>query len=163
MEAYAAILSKKDTRAYSDRPIPAETVRHIIQAGRMAGSSKNTQPVRLVVITDPGQREAIAGCGDFAKHVLSAPLVIAVILLPDGGAFDAGRVAQNMMVAAWSEGVTSCPTSMHNQDRAQQVLGVPEGHHVQIVLPFGFPVEDARPRESRPRIGVDDFVHMERW
>ncbi len=163
MDAYTAIRTKQDTRAYSERPIPEETARRIIQAGRMAGSSKNSQPVRLIVIRERAQREAIAGCGDFAKHVLSAPLVIAVILLPDGGAFDAGRAAQNMMVAAWSEGVTSCPTSMHHQECARQVLGLPEGHHVQIVLPFGFPAEDARARESRPRIGIDDFVHRERW
>jgi nitroreductase len=162
MEAYAAILTKKDTRAYSDRPIPDQTMRHIIQAGRMAGSSKNSQPVRLVVIRDPTQREAIAGCGDFAKHVPSAPLVIAVVLLPDGGAFDAGRAAQNMMVAAWSEGITSCPTSMHHEERAREVLGLPAGHHVQIVLPFGFPADDM-PRESRPRVKIDDFVHTERW
>src|SRR6476619_1237415 len=116
MDAYTAIRTKQDTRAYSERPIPEETVRRIIQAGRMAGSSKNSQPVRLIVIREQPQREAIAGCGDFATHVPSAPLVVAVILMPNGGAFDAGRAAQNMMVAAWAEGITSCPTSMHHQD-----------------------------------------------
>ena len=163
MDAYSAIRTKRDTRAYSDRPIPEDVAQRIIQAGRMAGSSKNSQPCRLVVIHNPAQRQALSDCGDFAKHVPPAPLVIAVVLLPGGGAFDAGRVAQNMMVAAWAEGVTSCPTSMHHQDCARKVLGLPDDHQVQIVLPFGYPAEDAARRESRQRLPLDAFAHSERW
>ncbi|HLZ71043.1 MAG TPA: nitroreductase [Dehalococcoidia bacterium] len=163
MDAYTAIRSKKDTRAFSPRPIPADVLHRILQAGRMAGSSKNSQPCRLVLLRSQEQRDAIAGCGDFAKHLPSAPVAVAVVLLPGGGAFDAGRCAQNMMVAAWAEGITSCPTSMHHPDCARAVLGLPDDHHVQIVLPFGYPAEDAPPRESRPRVPVEDFVHEERW
>lgn len=163
MNAYTAIRTKRDTRAYSDRAIPERLVHRIVQAGRMAGSSKNSQPCRLIVIRDPRQRAALAECGDFAKHLPAASLVIAVVLLPGGGAFDAGRVAQNMMIAAWAEGVTSCPTSMHHPDCARRVLGLPDDHHVQIVLPFAYPAEDTPPRKSQPRLPVDDFVYDERW
>jgi len=163
MNAYTAIRTKKDLRAYSDRPVPEELERRIIQAGRMAGSSKNSQPCRLVVLHDAAQRAAIAVCGDWAKHVPAAPLAIAIVLGPDGGAFDAGRCAQNMMIAAWAEGVTSCPTSMHHPDCARAVLGLPEDHHVQILLPFGYPAEGAAERRSHPRLPLEDVVHYDRW
>jgi len=149
--------------AYSDRPIAAAVLRRIIQAGRMAGSSKNTQPCRLILIRSAEQRAAITACGDFAKHVPAAPLVIAVVLLPGGGAFDAGRCAQNMMVAAWAEGITSCPTSMHHPECARTALGLPDDHQVQIVLPFGYPPADTPARQSRVRLPLDEFVHHERW
>ncbi len=101
---FDVISSKRDTRAYSDRPIPDGTLHRILQAGRMAGSSKNAQPCRFVVLRDQEHKRELAACGDFAQHLPSAPVVVAVVLLPDGGPFDAGRAAQNMMVAAWAEG-----------------------------------------------------------
>jgi nitroreductase len=162
-DAFTAIVSKRDTRAFdSARPIPAESLRRILQAGRMAGSSKNTQPCRFVVLRDPERRAALARCGDFAKHVPDAPVVVAVVLMPEGGAFDAGRAAQNMMVAAWAEGITSCPTSMHHPECAAAALGLPPEHHVAIVLPFGYPRADEA-RTSRGRLPMEDIVSWEQW
>ena len=163
MDAYTAIRTKRDTRAYSDRPIPPEIEHRILQAGRMAGSSKNTQPCRLVVLREAANRRELATCGDFSKPLTEAALAVAVILLPDGGAFDAGRCAQNMMVAAWAEGITSCPISMHRPDCARERLGLPEGHHVQIVIAFGYPDESAPPRRSNQRLPLTDYVHAEHW
>ncbi len=162
MDAYTAIVSKRDTRAFDPRPVPEEALRRILQAGRMAGSSKNTQPCRFVVLRSAERRAALAACGDFAKHMPDAPLCIAVVLTPGGGAFDAGRAAQNMMVAAWAEGVTSCPTSMHHPDCARETLSLPAGHHVQIVLAMGYPAE-TEPRPGRARLPLEEYIHWERW
>lgn len=79
----------------------------------MAGSAKAAEPVSFVVLRDQAQKEALARCGDFTPHLVSAPLVIALVLEPELGAkgapftlfrgpFDAGRAAQNMMVAVRS-------------------------------------------------------------
>jgi nitroreductase len=162
VDAYTAIVTKKDSRAFDPRPVPDETLRRILQAGRMAGSSKNTQPCRFVVLAEQGRRDAIAACGDFAAHLHEAPLAIAVVLTPDGGAFDAGRAAQNMMVAAWAEGVTSCPTSMHNAACAERTLGLPPEHRVAIVLALGYPAQGAT-RRSHRRLPLDELIHREVW
>jgi len=160
---YDVIRTKRDTRAYAERPIPEETLQRILQAGRMAGSSKNSQPARFVVLRDRKRKEELAACGDFATHMPSAPVVVAVVLLPDGGPFDAGRAAQNMMVAAWAEGITSCATSMHRPECAAEVLGLPPEHRVAIALPFGYPAEAAADRPGRPRLPLSDYVHEDRW
>src|SRR5215207_3426516 len=160
---FDVIRTKRDTRAYAGRPIPEETLRRILQAGRMAGSSKNTQPVRFVVLRDQKRKEELAACGDFATHLPSAAVVVAVVLLPDGGPFDAGRAAQNMMVAAWAEGITSCPTTMHHADDAARVLRLPPGHRVAITLPLGYPAEDTPARAGRPRLPLDEYFHDEYW
>ncbi len=163
MDAYKAIVTKRDTRYYEPRPIPDEVLNRILQAGRMAGSSKNTQPVRYVVVREPGMLVALAGCGSFAAHVPAAAAAIAVVLTPDGGAFDAGRAAQNMQIAAWAEGITSCPTSMHNAECAREVLGLPEGHSVSIVLALGYPDETKPLGHGRVRLPLAELVHWERW
>lgn len=165
MDTYSAIISKRDTRAFDSRPVPEETLRRILQAGRMAGSSKNTRPVRFVVLQRPERRTALAACGDFSQHMHDAPLCIAVVLTPDGGPFDAGRAAQNMMVAAWADGITSCPTSMHHPECAAETLGLPPDHRVAIVLALGYP-PPGRARRARPelrRLPLDEMVHWETW
>jgi nitroreductase len=169
--AYDVIRSKRDTRAYDDREIPEEILRRILQAGRMAGSAKHAQPCRFVVLTDPNHRRELAACGDFTTHLNAAPVVVAVVLVPPGDqfdpiramAFDAGRAAQNIMLAAWSEGIASCPVTMHRGDDAARVLRLPEGYTVTWVITLGYPADAAPVREPRPRLPLSDYVSREYW
>ena len=163
MDAYQCILSKRDSRSYTDRGIGEEELGRILQAGRMAGSSKNTQPWGFIVIRDEEQKAAIATCGDFAQHVPNAPVSIVVVLTPGGGGFDAGRAAQNMMLAAWDQGITSCPVALHNRECAIETLGLPEGHTPAMLLAFGYPESEESRHRGIARNPVNEIVHHERW
>ena len=57
MDAFLAIVSRREVREYDGRPLPEDAVRRILEAGRLAGSSRNRQQRRFVVLTD---REAVA-------------------------------------------------------------------------------------------------------
>ncbi len=163
MDAYACIRTKRDSRAYADKPIPEETLGRILQAGRMAGSSKNTEPWRFVVLRDAQRKSELAACGQFAQHVPSAPLAIAIVLVPGGGGFDAGRTGQNMMLAAWAEGITSCPVAMHDQECAARVLGLPDGYRVAMLISFGFPASEESLHRGVRRTSLEELVRHERW
>jgi nitroreductase len=173
MDVYRAIVSKRDRRRYSAQPIDDATLDRIVQAARMAGSARDAQPVRLIVIRDAAQREALASCGRATDHVRTCQVAIAVVLVPEAGVvgapfaifrgpFDAGRAAQNLMLAAWGEGVASCPASMHDAEAARLVLGLPEGHVVANVITLGFP-DAGEERPVRPRMPLDDYIHYETW
>ena len=58
--------------------------------------------------------------------------------------FDMGRAAQNMMLAAWNEGVASCPNGQRDPEAVERLVGAPVG----AVLTFGYP---AKPREPESR------------
>jgi nitroreductase len=163
MDTYTCIRTKRDTRFYVDTPIPEESLHRILQAGRMAGSSKNSQPCRFVVIEDAAKRKELAACGHFAEHIPYAPLVIAVVVPESGWDFDAGRAAQNMMLAAWAEGITSCATSMHDAECARRVLGLPDGYRVVIVLPFAYPPPEGIKPRGIGRIPLEELVHRGGW
>ncbi len=163
MDAYSVIRTKRDTRVYLDKPIGGLSVHRILQAGRMAGSSKNSQPARFVVLEEPAIKNELSGCGDFAKHVPVAALVVAIVMPDEASVFDAGRCAQNMMLAAWAEGITSCPVSMHDADCALRVLGVPPGNKVPIVLTFGYPPPDGALGRGQGRIPLEELVHRGGW
>jgi nitroreductase len=129
----------------------------------MAGSAKNLQPCRFVILQDASKKKELAACGQFAQHIPSAPVVVAIVLPEGGREFDAGRCAQNMMLAAWGEGITSCPVTMHDGAYALRVLGVPQGYRVSIVLAFGYPPLSGPETRAMPRISLEELVHWGRW
>jgi nitroreductase len=163
MDAYKTIISKRDTRSYSDRPISDESLHRILQAGRMAGSAKNVQPCRFVVVRSAEKKRELAGCGQFAQQVPNAAVAIVVVIPNDGREFDAGRAAQNMMLAAWSEGITSCAVTMHDAGCARRVLRLPEGYRASIVIPFGYPPAEGLQPGGAKRLPLEDVVHDETW
>lgn len=59
MTVFEAIYSLRATRIYEDRPIPADVIHQIVQAGTMACSSGNTQPWEFVVVTQRDLKERI--------------------------------------------------------------------------------------------------------
>jgi len=147
-------------RDYEQRPIPEATLRQILQAGRASGSSKNSQPWRFIVLRDPARRRALAKCMRDGGNLERCATAIAVVLLNDVLRFDAGRVTQNMMVAAWSFGIGSCPNSVH-PDRAEQartLLLVPDDAAIASVITLGYPAAG----QPRPNGGADPERVLER-
>ena len=165
MDTYKTIITKRDTRSFTEQAVPEEAVRRIVQAGRMAGSSKNVQPCRFIIIDDQKMKEELAKCGDFAAWIPSTPLLVAVALTDAGtrSEFDAGRAAQNMMVEAWAEGIASCPVSMHHVECARDTLGLPETWRVCIVIGFGYRAKAPKSVPEAARLPWDEYVHRNRW
>lgn len=164
MDVYEAIVSKRDTRSFTDDPVSDDDLRQVLQAGRMAGSAKNQQLNRIVVVTDPGDRAKLGESGKFADWVPTAPVVMAIVVPKEGGkAFDIGRMAQNMMLAAQGLGLASCPVTFHDQDGARALLGFPEDHEAPMGVGVGHRAPPKETRESSPRIPLDELVDWGRW
>jgi nitroreductase len=145
MDVFLAIASRREVRDYADRPLPDDTVRRILEAGRIAGSSRNRQQRRFVVVADPYLREQLAESVYASGNVRGAALVVVVTGIGRGPVeFDVGRAAQNMMLAAWSEGVGSCPNGMPDPEAIARLLDLAEDERPVTVLTFGYP---ARPRD----------------
>jgi nitroreductase len=151
VDAFLAVASKREVRRYADRPVPPEVERRILEAGRVSGSSKNRQPWRFVVLSDRETIERAAEAVWAADNVLGAALVIAVVVRGKGPvSFDAGRAAQNMMLAAWNEGVGSCPNGIADAAKMGEVLGLDDEDHFAIVLSFGYPAGGIDPGSRSP-------------
>jgi len=151
VDAFLAVASKREVRRYADRPIAAETERRILEAGRVAGSSKNRQPWRFVVLSGRETIERAAEAVWAADNVLGAALAIAVVVRGKGPvSFDCGRAAQNMMLAAWNEGVGSCPNGVADAAAMRDILGLDDEDHFAILLTFGYPARAADPQARAP-------------
>jgi nitroreductase len=163
MDAFKAIVTKRDRREYQSTPIPDEIVQRILQAGRMAGSSSNSQPIRYVVMRDKSVVEALAPAGRGTAPLLKSPLPIAVLLPSGARDFDVGRSVQNMMIAAWAEGIISCPVGVQDQAAARKALGQPDEYNVAICVAFGYPEPGSPTSRGQKRLDLDEIVHWDRW
>src|SRR4051794_41787480 len=98
MDAFLAIVSRREVRDYASRARPGDVVRRIREAGGLAGSSRNRQARRFVVLRDRRLIEHAAEAVYSPGNLLAAPLVVAIVVAGRGPlGFDAGRAAQNMM------------------------------------------------------------------
>ncbi|HST25719.1 MAG TPA: nitroreductase family protein [Gaiellaceae bacterium] len=145
MDTFSAIVSKRDTRQYADRPVPDEAVKRILEAGRLAGSARNRQPWRFLVVESAERREQLAGAVYAPENVHGAKLVVAIA---GKSGMDVGRCAQNMMLAAWNDDVASCPNGIADAEAAAAALGLGEDEAIAAVLTFGYPA-NGRTGEAR--------------
>ncbi|HEX2125806.1 MAG TPA: nitroreductase family protein [Thermoleophilaceae bacterium] len=147
MDAYLAIASRREVRRYADRPVPEDVQRRIVDAGRVAGSAANRQPWRFMWVSDRDRLERLAETVYAPDNIRGCAFAVAIAATGKGPtSFDAGRAAQNMLLAAWNEGVGSSPNGMPDRGAAAEVLGLSD--EPTIVLSFGYPARGRDP-ESR--------------
>jgi nitroreductase len=153
VDTFLAIASRREVREYAGRPIPADAEHRILEAGRLAGSSRNTQPWRFLVVESPSLRERLAESVYAAGNVRGAALVVVIALHGRGPtAFDAGRAAQNMMLAAWNDHIGACPNGMPDPDAVARLLDLEDGERPVVVLTFGYP---ARARDPQSHTAIE--------
>jgi nitroreductase len=78
MEVTEAIHKWRSIRKYKSQPIPNETLRKILEAGRRAPSWENVQPWHFIVIEDAAIKEKLSRLASGQKQVAQAPVVIGV-------------------------------------------------------------------------------------
>lgn len=170
MNVSEAIRLKRAVRQFSDLPLPEEVVHAILNAGRRAQSSKNTQPWHFIAIRDKATLKALSECGPWAGHLAGAALGVALVSEDPNQRFqilfDLGQAAAYMQLAAWELGVGSCPATIYEPEKARQLLGFPAELHLRFALSFGYPLESERlnaPPAKGGRRPLDEVVHWEKW
>jgi len=163
LDTLTCIRTRREIREYLDKPIPEEDIEQILEAGRLAPSSKNSQPWHFVVIRDKDTLRKISNLTPTGKHIAEAPLAIAILMdcakLPE---IDGSRATQNMVLAAWSMGIGSCWVTNFYEDGVKELLGAPQRMKLVTVMPFGYPIE---PKTNRKKIRkpMSEILHYEKF
>ena len=170
---WAAIGTIRVVRRFADRPLEPAHLDRILRAGRRAGSSKNLQRWTFIVCRDRAHLRELAAVGPWASHLAGAAAAVALVTpdprAPDAPlsiAFDLGRAAQNMVLAAWELGIGSVPATVYEHDLARQLLGYPDDQRCEYLLSFGYPANPAdltAPPRAGGRRDMDEMVREERW
>lgn len=154
------IRTKRAVREFSSQPVAEEVVLEILEAGRLAQSSKNDQPWHFIVVHDRETLRQLSTCGRYAGHLAGADFAIALVIQP-GYDFDMGQAAAYMQLAAWDRGVGSCIASMWEPERAKAILGIPADKQFDTAISFGYPAR--LPGKIRDRRPFEQIVRLEKW
>jgi len=161
-------------REFEPEPVDPAQLDAIADVARWTGSSRNTQPWRFLVLTEPSTLRAIHAAGlPQTRGLETAPAAIAIVLSSDPGravhdAYDDGRVAERILIAASLLGLGAGISWIRSDVRPAiaALLDLPPDRMVRTVVQIGRPTAAARRPKSAPgeaRRAFDDVVVRERW
>ncbi len=161
MDVHEAIRTRYAVRDFRPDSLPDETILRILEAGRLAPSQRNRQQWHFVVVQDGETLKKIGELASSGRYIAQAPMAVAVVMqgskMPK---IDAARAVQNMILAAWAEGVGTCWVGGISGDQVKDLLNLPEDAELITILPFGYP---ARPslKGKKDRKPLSEVAHRE--
>jgi nitroreductase len=156
-------------RAYRATEIEESKLQSVLEAGRLAPSAANRQPLGFVVVRGEAQRHAL---GEAYPHewFWKAPAVIVVCIEParswvrvDGKNYadvDGAIAMDHMTLCAADLGLGTCWIGAFDPVKAKRVLCLPDGVEPLAMTPLGYPAEPSR---AKSRKMASALVHRESW
>ena len=163
MDVFEAVRTILAVRRYQDGPVPEDTLRRILEAGRLTGSAMNGQPWHFIVVQDRETLRRLGALAHSGPYVAQAPLAIVVAVEKTGFAVsDASRAVQSMLLTALADGVGSNWVGFGGLEEVKALLKIPAKLDVLAILPFGYPVGVVgRGKKQRKSLGA--VAHRERY
>ena len=170
MDFLSLVKQRQSDRAFDpERMVEPEKLERILEAGRLAPSSCNSQPWHFIVVDDPELKNRVADAtsnrilniNHFTKQ---APVHIVIveesanISAGLGGwikrkhfpHIDIGVAAAHIVLAAAAEGLGSCMLGWFDEKAMRKVLGIPSGKRVILDIVIGYSVQEYRDKKRKP-------------
>lgn len=163
------IRRRQSDRKYSGKPVEAEKLGRIIEAGRMAPSACNAQPWKFVVVTDPLLIQALAEAAsskliEINKFVGKAGVLIVIvrekpnfsskiggtIKNKDYSHIDIGIASENICLQALAEGIGSCIIGWFDERQVRKILDIPASKRVELIITLGYSLSEYREKKRKP-------------
>lgn len=166
MDVSVAILRRRSIRSFKDEPVPMESVKKLVEAGRWAPSGGNRQPWRFIVVQDARK---VRMTKMFAEGLSGTPTLLIAIctekredkdIYSKTTLLDIGMAAENMMLQAVELGLGTCAIASFSEEPVKHLLNVPREMSVILLLSIGYP--DMQPN-VRPRKSVEDICYNEKY
>lgn len=159
-DLYELIVSRRTIRRFKPQAVPREVLERIVDAGRVAPSAANMQPLAFVVVESEGPCGKIFPCLKWAAYIApegdpepgQEPAAYIVTLVDTRVRekmfeYDVGAAMENMILAAMGEGVGSCWLLSVDRDKVRDILSVPAEYRIDCVLALGYPDEEPTAEE----------------
>jgi nitroreductase len=152
---YETIAGRRTIRRFKPEPVSRELLERLVDAGRLAPSAANLQPLEFVVVDEAKLKAGVFLCLKWAAYITPAgdprpgeePAAYIVTLANTKirekmFEYDVGAAMENMILAALADGVGSCWLLSIDRDKLRTILGVPEEYRIDSVLALGLPAEE---------------------
>ena len=167
MDFNTVIQNRYSCRAFASSPVEQEIVGRILEAGRIAPTAVNKQPVHVWAVSDPDALEAIKGV---TRSNYGAPLILVVGCRPadawvrrydgkNGAEVDASIVATYLMLAAENEGLATLWVGSFDPALLKGILPGTDGYELVAMINVGYPADSSAPSAMHgSRVAMDEFV-----
>ena len=155
VDAYTCIATKLDVREFNSKNVPADVKLKILEAARLTGSGMNVQHWRFILAQGHDQLKQLAEDSTTGAWVEGSNFAVIVLTNPryPFHLIDAGRVAQDMQLAAWNFGVASRLFTGVKDATIRRDFNIPS-----ITLGFGYPAKKIAEKKNRKPLGEIVFL-----
>ena len=155
MDTYESIATKLDVREFSSRRVPAEIKRKVLEAARLTQSGSNLQHWRFILVEGKENLKRLADDSTTGRWVAGADFAVIVLTNPKYSfhLLDAGRVIQDMQLAAWNYGIASGVFTGINRRALARDFGVPGELNPSAFVGFGYAVKKIIGKKNRKPLG----------
>jgi nitroreductase len=179
MELMEAIKTRRSVRNFEPKDVTDEQVNQILEAVQWAQSWANTQCWEVIVVQNPETKsklqETLPKTNPAFKAMTEAPVIFVLCgklqtsgyykgqvttKFGDWFMFDIGIAAQNLCLRVHDLGLGSVIVGLFDHNKAKEVLGVPEGYEVVVMIPVGYP---AKVPSAPKRKEISEFTHYEKF
>ncbi len=169
MEYEQLIKERYSVRKFSDKEISQEELDKILDAGRVAPTAKNLQPIKVYVLRS---EDALAKMDKACKCRYGSKIVLFIVAdktkaytkdyikVPyNSFEMDASIVMTHMMLEASNLGIGNVWVKAFNEDIIREEFNLPDNIEPVALLPLGYPADDAEPNYRHfERISMKDFA-----
>ena len=165
MEFENVIRNRHATRKFKNETIEKEKIEKILEAGRLAPTAKNVQPIKIIVVEQeinkmdnitPCRYNApviLIVCGDKEKSYQKNGMPIYVV--------DASIVGTHMMLEATNVGVDSIWIELFDEDILRKEFEIPDNLVPVLMMPLGYKAKLCPPSPfHNKRKSIEDIVEM---
>jgi nitroreductase len=158
MDTIDCIVTKLDVREFSSQKVPSEIKSKVFEAARSTGTGLNTQHWRFILVED--DLEKLAKDSTSGAWVSGANFAVIVLTSPKYKfhMIDAGRVVQNMQLAAWSFGVASGVFTGIREEQLRSDFIIPQDLNPSIIIGFGYPTRKILGKKNRAPLSEIAFL-----
>ena len=173
MELFECLMGRRSIRKYKDKKIEREKLGIIIDAARWAPSAGNRQPWDIIVVENPETKKQIAEAALRQWWMESAPIFLVVCINRKLAESTYGKrglelyavqstasAINNMLLAAYSEGLGTCWVGAFEEDKVGEILECEEHIRPIAIITLGYP--DEKPK-APIRYEISDFTYTEKF
>lgn len=169
MNFYELVSQRESIRSYdSDRKVPEEVLRRILDAGRFAPSAKNGQPWEFLLVSSPEMLKEIRSCYS-AQWFQDAPYILVVKGYKDKAwtrssdgyntlETDLAIAMDHIILAAEYEGLGTCWVAAFSPAVLEKVLRLEENEKVFTLTPLGYPSPGFHKKNRKSRKPFENVV-----
>ena len=190
MNVYDAIISRRSIRRFHQKPVKLELLKKCVNAGRLAPSAANLQPLEYIIVNDKTLCAHLFETLHWAAYIqpkwipkeTERPTAYIVVLVKDTQnpyyERDVGFATENIVLTAEGDGLGSCILCNIERVKIQELCNIPLELAVDSVIALGYKaetpvVEDLKDsvkywRDDHeilhvPKRKLDDIIHLNKY